>query len=53
MPFDDYKIGALTIEHNFEEPKRSRIRGWLTQQGYRLARTQFVDDWYVLEGVLP
>ena len=34
LPFDEYVVGALTIEHNFEEPKRSRINGLLASQGY-------------------
>jgi len=49
FPFEAYKFGALTIEHNFEEPKRSQIRGLLEHEGYRLARSQYVDDWYVLQ----
>ena len=49
LPFDQYQVGAFTIEHNFEEPKRSRIAELLSGHGYRLDRTQLVDDWYVLE----
>jgi hypothetical protein len=25
FPFDKYQIGALAVEHNYEEPKRSKI----------------------------
>lgn len=49
LPFDEYRVGALTIEHNHEEPKRARIGELLSGKGYRLAQTQFVEDWYVLE----
>lgn len=45
-PFEEYVVGAFTVEHNFEEPKRTRIRELLETHGYRLARTQIVDDWY-------
>ena len=48
LPFERYTIGALTVEHNFEEPKRGRIRALLESKGYERAREQLVDDWYVL-----
>jgi hypothetical protein len=41
------------VEHNFEEPKRARIRTLLEGKGYRLVRTQLVDDWYVLPAAAP
>jgi hypothetical protein len=50
LPFDEYTVGAFTIEHNLEEPKRQKIRRLLESKGYKLMRTQLVDDWYVLEG---
>jgi len=40
-------IGAFTIEHNFEEPKRQQIRELLEKNGYRFVREQVVDDWYL------
>jgi hypothetical protein len=49
LPFDQYRVGAFTIEHNHELPKRVQIFDLLTARGYRLARIQFVDDWYVLD----
>lgn len=48
LPFSDYTVGAFSIEHNSEEPKRQQIRTSLEGHGYRLARVQLVDDWYVL-----
>jgi hypothetical protein len=47
LDFARYRIGALTIEHNFEEPKRSEIRKLLERNGYRLARSVEQDDFYV------
>jgi FkbM family methyltransferase len=50
FPFDRHRVGAFTIEHNYEEPKRTQIRELLESHGYRHAREQAVDDWYVLAG---
>ena len=47
--FSKYKVGALTIEHNYEEPKRSQIRMLLESKGYQLAKKVSCDDWYVLD----
>jgi len=47
FPFDAYKLGALAIEHNFEEPKRSEIEQLLKSKGYTRARTWLQDDFYV------
>lgn len=47
LDFSRYRIGALTIEHNFEEPKRSDIRKLLERNGYRYVRTVEQDDFYV------
>ncbi|HWP58698.1 MAG TPA: FkbM family methyltransferase [Candidatus Acidoferrales bacterium] len=48
FPFSEYTVGAFTIEHNFEEPKRQQIRELLKRNGYRFVREQIVDDFYVL-----
>jgi len=50
LDFGRYRIGALTIEHNFEEPKRSQIRALLEGKGYRLARSVEQDDFYTIAG---
>lgn len=42
-----YKVGAFTIEHGFQEPKRTQIRSLLEKNGYRLARSVNWDDWYL------
>ena len=47
FPFDKYRVGAWTIEHNREEEKREQIRKLLTDHGYVRAKAQDVDDYYV------
>jgi FkbM family methyltransferase len=47
FPFSSHAVGAFTIEHNQEEPKRSKIRALLESNGYRFVRQQLADDWYV------
>lgn len=47
FPFSKYKVGAFTIEHNLEEPKRSQIRSLLENKGYRFVLSLFRDDCYV------
>jgi FkbM family methyltransferase len=50
FPFDRYQIGALAVEHNFEEPKRSRIEALMNSHGYTKAHTWYQDDFYVQPG---
>jgi len=47
LDFSRYRIGALTIEHNFEEPKRGAILAFLESKGYRRERSVDQDDFYV------
>ena len=35
VPFDRYRFGAMAIEHNDEEPKRTDLVKFLGEQGYR------------------
>jgi hypothetical protein len=49
FPFAKYNVGAFTIEHNFEEPKRSQIKALLASKGYRLVRSVIQDDYYILD----
>jgi hypothetical protein len=49
FPFSKHKVGAFTIEHNFEEPKRSQIKALLESQGYRRVRSGEQDDYYMLD----
>jgi hypothetical protein len=46
FPFEQYRVGAFSIEHNYEQPKRRQIGRLLDQHGYRFVREQLVDDWY-------
>ena len=48
LDFSQYQVGAFTIEHNFEEPKRAQIRQLLEREGYRFARSSAQDDFYLL-----
>ena len=47
FPFDRYKIGALAVEHNEEEPKRSEIEALMTGHGYRKVHSWYQDDFYL------
>jgi FkbM family methyltransferase len=47
FPFDKYKIGALTVEHNFREPKRSEIKALMESHGYKRVHTSDRDDFCV------
>ena len=48
FPFDKYQIGALTVEHNYQEPKRSEIKALMESHGYKRVHTLDRDDGYVL-----
>lgn len=47
FPFDQYRIGALTVEHNYFEPRRTEIRTLMESHGYRHVHTSVRDDFYV------
>jgi FkbM family methyltransferase len=47
FPFDTHKIGALAIEHNFEQPRRSEIEALLKSHGYVRVHAWEQDDFYV------
>jgi len=54
FPFDRYQIGALTVEHNFEEPKRHDIEVLMKSHGYRRVHSWLQDDFYLpAESKLP
>jgi len=46
LPFDKYRFGAMAIEHNEEEPKRSEIVAFLAARGYRRVHTYMQDDFF-------
>ena len=47
FPFDKYQIGALTVEHNYQEPRRTDIRTLLERHGYTYRHTSVRDDFFV------
>ncbi|MGB2716329.1 MAG: FkbM family methyltransferase [Vicinamibacterales bacterium] len=49
FPFDQYKIGAMAVEHNDEEPKRTEIEALMRRHGYRRVHSWQQDDFYVPE----
>ena len=46
VPFDKYRFGAMAIEHNDEEPKRSDLLRFLEEKGYRRVHSYKQDDFY-------
>jgi len=46
VPFDKYRFGAMAIEHNDEEPKRSDLLKFLDERGYRRVHSYKQDDFY-------
>lgn len=46
FPFDKYTMGALAVEHNHEEPKRTEIEALMKRHGYRRSHTWHQDDFY-------
>lgn len=53
MSLDKWRVGAFTIEHMYEEPKRTLIRALLESHGYLWARGWQVEDWYVDKRFAP
>lgn len=47
FPFDRHSLGALAIEHNYEEPKRTQIERFLGERGYERVRSWWQDDFYL------
>jgi len=47
FPFDRYRIGAITVEHNNIEARRIQLRELLESHGYRLEWAIRDQDWYV------
>lgn len=46
VPFDRYRFGAMAIEHNEEEPKRSDLLKFLAEKGYVRVHTYRQDDFF-------
>ena len=47
FPWDKYRIGALAVEHNYEEPKRTDIQKLLASHGINRVGSLKQDDLYV------
>lgn len=52
LSFSKYKVGAFTIEHNWEEGKRSQIMEFLGSQGYTRVLSLLTDDFYLNNDLL-
>jgi FkbM family methyltransferase len=46
MDLNKYRFGAMAIEHNEEEPKRTEIIDYLRQHGYERVHTYRQDDFF-------
>ena len=46
MDLNKYRFGAMAIEHNEEEPKRTDIINYLRQHGYERVHTYRQDDFF-------
>jgi FkbM family methyltransferase len=46
FPFDRHRLGAIVIEHNYEEPKRAQIIELLATHGYRRTHQYYQDDFF-------
>jgi hypothetical protein len=49
FPFDKYKFGCISLEHNYEEPRRTQIKNLLKSKGYTYIKQVEADDWFMLE----
>lgn len=47
--FNKYQFSAVTVEHNHNTNKRELVRALLLRNGYRLFRSQQVDDFFVFD----
>lgn len=50
FPHDKYKFGCISVEHNYDEPKRTLIRNFLNRNGYKLYKQVNADDWFTYDG---
>jgi FkbM family methyltransferase len=46
LPFDRYRFGAMAIEHNDEEPRRTDTLAFLAARGYHRTHAFRQDDYY-------
>jgi len=53
LSLDQYRIGSMTIEHNYDLARRDAIHRLLAAKGYVRVRSWEVDDWYVHSSLAP
>jgi FkbM family methyltransferase len=46
FPFDRVRLGAIALEHNYEEPKRTQLVEFLAARGYRRTHSYRQDDFF-------
>jgi FkbM family methyltransferase len=46
FPFDRIRLGAIALEHNYEEPKRAQTVEFLSARGYRRTHSYRQDDFF-------
>ena len=49
FPFDKYTFKCISLEHAYDEPKRTNIRNFLKTKGYKLFKQEKCDDWFYHE----
>ncbi len=49
FPFEKYTFGCISLEHAYDEPRRTHIRELLLTKGYKLFKQEKVDDWFYHE----
>ncbi len=52
FPFGNYRIGAITVEHNYQKKTRHMIYQLLRHQGFVRVRWQGCEDWYLHPSVI-
>ena len=51
IDFNTYKFGMIDVEHNFVEPRRSKIRELLENNNYKLNKANEWDDNYIYDTI--
>ena len=46
FPFDKYKFGCISLEHNYDEKKRNLIKELLAKNNYKFFKQEKADDWF-------
>lgn len=49
FPFDKYRFGCISLEHNYDKEKRTEIRNILKSKGYSLFKQEKADDWFYFD----